>query len=274
MVPMRLLRFLPALILVAIVMPTSASAQQSSATCSTFNGGNEPTTSFRAGDPIVVRGTGFGSSSAVLVSIQQDTTNAALGRASATDLGGFSLPATTIPDTVQSGPAVVRAIDARGSATCSISITGAAATTSGGMRLLYIVWGSALAIFGVFLAVLTYRRWKTQRLRDAVASFGRDDRDEIVPAPLVDDEPSYEEPSYEGRSYDERSYDEPADDEPLVDDDTDDDLYQPEREREPVVASDEPQMLPVGWDNGRLRPKRQSDAISRLRREVQTWKEH
>ena len=250
----------------AVVFSTamSASAQQRSATCSTFNGSNEPTSKFKTGDIMVVRGTGFGAGSVVLVSLQQDTRNVELGRVSANDLGAFTLSGVNVPDTVVAGAGVVRALDARGSATCSITVGGVAeGETSDSMHLVYVIWGSALALFGAFLAVLTYRRWKTQRLRTAVEGFEWRERYEEPRA--VEDDTDADDVDFEDfRAPVEMETDEAPRFEPP-------DVSEPDPDLEP---SDEPPMLPVGWDHGRLRPNRQtSDAISRLRREVKSWKD-
>lgn len=255
---------------VAFVLAPAAfaqpAAQRAPATCSTYDGSSAPSSSFKGGDRIVIRGTGFGPGSLVLVSLQQGTRTVELARVGANDLGAFTLTGGVIPDTVTGGKAAIRAIDARGSATCPVTLTAGAAAEEGGMTGLYLVWGFLLAVFGAFLAVLTYRRWKTERLSEAVDRISWSDTDDGL-----------------ARERSTRMAWEPDVDDREVD--QQDQWLTPEPVEEPMVPQgpppltdadeelDEPSVLPVGWDQSRLRPRRQtSDAISRLRREVRTWK--
>ena len=285
----------------------SAGAQTSAATCSTFNATNEPASRFDAGDEIIVRGTGFGAKSLVFVRFEQGARTAELARADANDLGAFTSPKAKIPGAIVDGAASIIALDARGSATCEITVIQAAADEDGDLGGLYLVWGSALAIFGVILAVLTYRRWKAERLREAMDRIGRRDRspgrpgrkegrahdDDLVGAWELD---PWESGAVE-RSPDERVRSDVEPEQPdavtfpigpdpigpeALDDDGEDDDEDLERWSEPEDDApsttkpdegvNEPPRLPDGWDSGRLRPNRQaSDAIERLRREVRTW---
>jgi hypothetical protein len=154
-------------VLAAIALAPVAATAQSKATCSTYNAGNEPSATFRGGDKIIIRGSGFGPGSPVLVSLQQETRNIEIGRPSANDLGAFTLGDAVVPETVIDGKAAIRALDARGSATCAVTLRAGAGAEKGGLNGLFVVWGLLLAAFAVLLGILTYRRWKAERLREA-----------------------------------------------------------------------------------------------------------
>jgi hypothetical protein len=301
-----------AVLLAAVSLFASGAEAQAPAraTCTTFNASNEPASAFDAGDEIIVRGTGFGSKSLVFVRFEQGARTAELARADANDLGALAAPKAEIPGSVVDGPASIIALDARGSATCEITVREVAADEGGDLGGLYLVWGSALAIFAVILGVLTYRRWKAERLNEAMEHLGRRERPEEGPGrqkdgPKEEDEaagtweldPWESEQAAMERSGS-RDVEGPADDRPQPEprpkqqpvtfpigpeeDDADDDRWiEPVEDEEPSPAVPEvpeapevkePPRLPDGWDSGRLRPSRQaSDAIERLRREVRTW---
>jgi hypothetical protein len=155
------------------------------ATCNTFDSNNTPTTAFTGGEKIVVRGTGFAANSVVLVNLQQGNRTIDLARVRANDLGAFALSDATVPADVGEGDAAIRALDARGSATCAITLA-PGEDADGSLGGLFLVWGIVLAAFGAVLAALTYRRWKAARLREAVDSLAwRDPSEEraVEPAP-------------------------------------------------------------------------------------------
>jgi hypothetical protein len=260
--------FLMAVPLMLALAP-GAFAQSATATCTTYDSSNAPSSAFKGGDGIVVRGTGFGPSSLVLVSLQQGTRTVELARVGANDLGAFTLTGGVIPETVASGKAAIRAIDARGSATCPVTLTAGAGAEKSGMGGLYAVWGLLLAAFGAFLAVLTYRRWKTERLSEAVDRLTSGEISGTDPLPLLPPEHST------GLSWDPDEADRPV-------------LEPPYPAREPAVNQAEPadvyatdpeaQWMPRAEDEDARfeepKPSTQpSDAIERLRREVQTWKQ-
>jgi hypothetical protein len=145
-----------------------AGAQTGKPACSTFNEQNEPSPTFDAGEKVIVRGTGFGAKSLVFVRFEQGTRNAELVRPTANDLGAFTTQATAFPADVIDGPATIRALDARGAATCDVTMRGGSSGDEGGLGGLYLVWGAALALFAVILGVLTYRRYKAERLNAAM----------------------------------------------------------------------------------------------------------
>ena len=273
------------------------------ATCATFNAASEPSSRFEPGDAITVRGTGFGAKSLVLVSFQQGTRTVELARATANDLGAFRASNAQIPSSVIGGKASIRALDARGSAICTIRVIGGT-EQEGGLGALYVVWGSLLAAFGVFLAALTYRRWKADRLRDAMDALARRDgtgesddtrepqrhlvRETASARSAISDAPPFV-PRWARRSS--SSFD----DEEIVGADDEfadewafrehgpagwvrDPIPTAPKEQQDVEPTEgdelqEPPLLPDDWDDGRLKPtRRTSDAIERLRREVGSWK--
>jgi hypothetical protein len=278
------------------------------ATCSTFNAESEPASTFSAGDAVTVRGTGFGPRSVVLVNFQQDTRTVELARATTNDLGAFRVSDAQIPDSVVGGKASIRALDARGSATCNITVKGSGKDEESGLGALYVVWGGLLAVFGGFLGLVTYRRWKADRLREAMEGFAQQ---------TPDPRPSRQRSSARSRfGTDESSTDLPSRGSLDVSEDGFEDEWAfrehvpagwvRERSRAPTASarrssrsdfgwsarsddedadvwsassSDDddhivaPPRLPDDWDEGRLRTRRQpSEAIERLRREVRSWK--
>jgi hypothetical protein len=156
--------------LVALVGVIGSPEAVAAATCSTFDANNTPTTAFRGGEKIVVRGTGFAANSIVLVNLLQGNRTVELDRVRANDLGAFAMTDATVPGSVSDGDAAIRALDARGSATCALTLT-AGDGSEGSLGGLFWVWGVGLALFGLVLAMLTYRRWKGARLREAVDSL-------------------------------------------------------------------------------------------------------
>ena len=170
MIVVRALRVLAVLLLLTVVVVVSMPSGHAASTCNTFDVNNVPTSAFRGGDKIVVRGTGFGPNSLVIVNLQQGTRTVDLARVNANDLGAFVLDDATIPATVIAGDAAIRALDARGSATCPVTLA-ASEEDKSSLRGLFLVWGSLLGAFAAVLALLTYRRWKAERLRDAVDSL-------------------------------------------------------------------------------------------------------
>ena len=297
-----------ALALVFAMSATPAVAQPAPpATCSTFNASSEPSSTFAPGEKLTVRGTGFGPRSHVLVSLQQGIRTVELAEATANDLGAFSASGAQIPDTVVGGKASIRALDARGSAVCGITVSGSAKNDESGLGVLYVVWGTMLALFGLFLVVLTYRRWKAERLREAVdqlAARGEedarpsdhdeaDDEREQLPVLSGRGRPAGDRRERYGASWAGEPLRQPEDGGEDVSDEWAFREHAPARwardtPREPAlvrrstggdVASaepddvDAPPVLAEGWDAGRLRSgRRASEAIERLRREVGTWK--
>ena len=158
--------FLIVVVAVVLASPEALAA----ATCNTFDGNNAPTNAFTGGEKIVVRGTGFAANSIVLVNLLQGNKTTELDRVRANDLGAFVLTDATVPDDVIDGDGAIKAQDARASATCALTLT---AGDGSGRSLggLFLVWGLGLVVFGGVLGLLTYRRWKAERLREAVDSL-------------------------------------------------------------------------------------------------------
>ncbi len=233
--------------------PPSAPAA-APATCTTYNEASEPASSFRAGERITVSGQGFGPRSLVLVSFQQGTRTVELAQVTSNDLGAFRTARVPLPASVTTGAASVRSLDARGSAICAITVKPAAASDDE-PTLLYIIWGSALAIFGVVLALLTYRRWKTERLRAAMDDLAWAARDS-EPEPVGASSTTSHRTGDAERSYlpDLGWFDEIG---PSADPEND----------ENAPDLDDPDDVVVAQSG---RPT--SDAIARLRREVQAWR--
>lgn len=269
----------------AIAWCPPVAAQAAGASCNTFSAANEPTSTFDAGDKIVIRGTGFGARSLVFVRFEQGSRTAELARAQANDLGAFTAEDARVPAGVIDGAASITALDARSSASCEITVR--EATGDGGSDLggLYLVWGAVLAIFAIVLAVLTWRRWKSERLQEAMerlteprgARAHRDDDGgstesegetwERVEAPLRvapltfpigPDEPPDELPDETGEDeIDDLWAEESSDERDVIADAGADAENEPGDEPE-VEDPDEP-------------PSHASDAVKRLRREVKAW---
>lgn len=288
-----------------------AQSPQPRSTCSTFAASNEPSSVFDAGEEVIVRGTGFGAGSLVFVRFEQGERSAELGRVETNDLGAFAAPAAAIPNDVVEGNASISVLDARASATCAITVREAAASQGGGTNILFVIWGALLAIFAVVLAVLTYRRWKSERLREAMGRIGgrspetagdaaadaaepagrpaRQKKRKVAARPAAWELDAWEEEAAGRASFPigPDAGDVPADadesggpSEVSQDASEDEEWAPPRRSAHPPVVERrsvgseavEPPRLPVGWDGGRLRPNRQtSQAIERLRREVKTW---
>jgi hypothetical protein len=157
--------------LVALVGVIGSPEAVAAATCNTFDANNTPTTAFSGGEKIIVRGTGFAANSIVLVNLLQGNRTIELERARANDLGAFEVASGTVPSSVSDGDAAIRALDARGSATCGLTLTAGEGSDESSLGGLFWVWGLGLALFGGVLALLTYRRWKAERLREAVDSL-------------------------------------------------------------------------------------------------------
>jgi hypothetical protein len=149
-----------------------AAAQSASPACSTFDTRNQQTNGFRAGEPMVVRGTGFGTRSTVVATFRQGVRAAELGRVQTSDLGAFSMPETSVPDTAEPGTGSLVVVDGPRSATCALMIEAGPARSSGDSdtpTALFIGWGIALAIVAALLAIITLRRWQRGRLHRAMA---------------------------------------------------------------------------------------------------------
>jgi hypothetical protein len=182
MIVVRAFRVLALLFLVVAFGAATMPSGQAAASCATFDADNIPTTAFRGGDEIVVRGTGFGPNSIVIVNLQQGTRTIDLARVSANDLGAFRLDDGIIPESVIAGEAAIRALDARGSATCPLTLSPGKEKESS-LGGLFLVWGVLLVVFAGVLVMLTYRRWKAEQLREAVDSLAwREQYEERVTA--------------------------------------------------------------------------------------------
>jgi hypothetical protein len=160
--------------------PAPAAAQNASPACSTFDTRNQKTNGFRAGEAIVIRGIGFGMRSAVVATFRQGVRAAELGRVQTSDLGAFSIPDASIPDTAEPGSGSLVVVDGPRSATCDLTIEAGSprgAADSDAPTVLFIAWGIALAIVAALLAFITLRRWQRGRLHRAMADLpqGQDD---------------------------------------------------------------------------------------------------
>lgn len=153
--------------LVGVVGVPDAAAAPS---CNTFDGNNTPTNAFRGGDTIIVRGTGFTANTLVLVNLLHGGQTTQLSRVRANDLGAFAMTDAAVPADVSDGAAAIKAEDARSSATCDVTLT-AGEGKDGSLGGVFLIWGIVLALFGGVLGLFTYRRWKADRLREAVDSL-------------------------------------------------------------------------------------------------------
>jgi hypothetical protein len=164
--------FIVAPVLVALALPGPVA--HADPECSTFDTRNEPTSGFRAGEPIVIRGTGFGMRTTVVATFRQGVRAAELARVQTSDLGAFSTPASAIPDTAEPGNGVLVIVDGPRSATCNLTIEAGKArssTDSDTPTMLFIAWGIALAVVAGLLAVVSLRRWQRSRLNRAMADL-------------------------------------------------------------------------------------------------------
>ncbi len=271
----------------AVMIAGGASSQPApAASCATFSASSEPSSRFAQGDRIIIRGTGFGPRSLVLINLQQGTRTVELARATANDLGAFRVTDAQIPQTVVGGKASIRALDAKGSATCAITLTGSA-KEEGGLGVVYLAWGLALAAFGVFLGSVRYKRWKADRLQEAMeqlAHQGADEADAFEAAPIRLATRS----SRRGERNMEREAPPVSDPPPLPDESFADEWAFAEqlpagwmrsggRASRPTgwapdADVDERPRLPDEWDARPHATREPSAAIARLRREVRTWK--
>ena len=154
--------------------PVPAAAQNASPACSTFDSRNQQTSVFRAGEAMAIRGTGFGAGSTVVATFRQGVRAAELGRVQTSDLGAFSMPATSIPDTAEPGNGSLVVVDGPSSANCDLTIEAGPARGTGDSdtpTALFIAWGIALAIVAAWLAIITLRRWQRGRLRRAMSDL-------------------------------------------------------------------------------------------------------
>ncbi|MEX0874309.1 MAG: hypothetical protein WD646_13295 [Actinomycetota bacterium] len=161
-------------VLVIAALGGLVSVARAEPTCTTFDDRNQPAKTFRGGDGIIVRGTGFGTQSTAVVSFRQGVRTAELARVNTTDLGAFStLDSTKIPATTERGPGSIVVVDGPLSATCDITLAGSAAPDedSSSPTALYIVWGLVLAVVAGFLVFVTLRRWQAARLKRAMAEL-------------------------------------------------------------------------------------------------------
>jgi len=159
-----------------------AAAQNASPACSTFDTSNQQTNGFRAGEAMVIRGTGFGMRSTVVATFRQGVRAAELGRVQTSDLGAFSMPAASIPDTAEPGNGSLVIVDGPRSATCDLAIEAGPARGAGDSdtpTALFIAWGIALAIVAALLAIITLRRWQRGRLHRAMADLPQQSQDDL-----------------------------------------------------------------------------------------------
>ncbi len=175
-----------ALFLIALVAlglsqaPAPAAAQNARPACSTFDTRNQQTNGFRAGEAIVIRGTGFGMRSTIVATFRQGIRAAELGRVQTSDLGAFSIPEASIPDTAEPGNGSLVVVDGPRSATCDLTIEAGSPRGAGDSdtpTVLFSAWGIALALSAALLAIITLRRWQRGRLHRAMADLpqGQDD---------------------------------------------------------------------------------------------------
>jgi hypothetical protein len=170
--------------------PASASAQNASPACSTFDTRNRQTSTFRASEAFVIRGTGFGNRSTVIATFRQGVRAAELGRVQTSDLGAFSMPEASIPDTAEPGNGSLVVVDGPRSATCDLTIEAGSAAGNGDSdtpTILFIAWGAALAIVAALLAIITLRRWQRGRLHRAMADLPQT-QDDLEPDSIEADE--------------------------------------------------------------------------------------
>ncbi len=175
--PINLEMLKRALFLVAPVLVTLAlqvPAVHADPACSTFDTRNEEKSGFRAGESVVIRGTGFGMRTTVVATFRQGIRAAELSRVQTSDLGAFSTPASAIPETAEPGNGSLVVVDGPRSATCDLTIEAGPARSSADPdtpTMLFVAWGIALAMVAALLALVSVRRWQRSRLNKAMADL-------------------------------------------------------------------------------------------------------
>ncbi len=209
--------------------------------CATYDRELQPSGSFRPGDEVTVRGSGFPAGSLVLVSFRQLPFEAEMGRFKASDLGEFTSEPRIIripAEGVKGQAAVVTSTESGHSATCELALAAApvsarrtakpVAEDEGNEYLSWwlIMWATLVAVIGGALALIRYRRWVGERLERRISGLNGHRRP--PPVPPVPQEPPTPPPPVSPWGPDER----------------------PTLAVGPVDPFPSPPVLPPGWDDG------------------------
>jgi hypothetical protein len=210
-------------------------------TCTLFDVRSRPANQFTRDDRLVVRGADFPPGAAVVVTFDQRGESTELAQVRADAGGGISTSATdtAVPRTAEVGPALITASDGVHAGTCLLTIAPAAGRRS---TMMYAIWIAVLAVFGAFLILASFRRWRHKRLESAIAELAPDARGPVLgwagdDRPLLDDRGEEEEWFYS-------------------------DEDEPPSGAETTTGRVEPQ-----------RPLRTSAAVARLLKEAKGWKD-
>jgi hypothetical protein len=175
----------PALAQVSVpTAPPTASAPS----CHTVDGSGQPATLFGPGDRVIVQGDGFGLVSAIRITFVQGSRTLPVGVAYSDELGTFSTDKVQlhIPPTAAPGPASIHAFSTTKVATCAVQVMAAAGGSAAAPQphkkrsVLMMLWWALLAAFGLFLLIVTVRRWRAKRLSSKVGT--------PAPSPVVPDD--------------------------------------------------------------------------------------
>lgn len=167
-------------------LPSDGGVRLEGPSCATFDREHQPVTTFRAGDELILTGSRFPADSGVLATFQQAPHSSELGRFTTNQAGDFTSEPSVVrlPADALDGPAAIRVSSSGGSADCELVVRAPAAApvVAAGARdaasedpepedtnTWLIVWGTLVAIAGVFLAYVTYRRWQAERLAEAMS---------------------------------------------------------------------------------------------------------
>jgi hypothetical protein len=182
-----------ALVLGLIVVAPAAGAQVP-AGCQTYDEHNNPATLFSPGDRIIVSGQGFPSGSEVKIDYLQATLVPRLTSLRADDTGAFASAPMSLPAEGYAGSASVRAAAGGVAATCAIEIVPRFVEAKPVDTDIVLVWGSALAVGALVLAMIVWRRRRASRREGDVER--RMPISVLMPATdvhLEDDDVTYEE---------------------------------------------------------------------------------
>jgi hypothetical protein len=154
----------------------------SSPSCSTFDGAGSATSTFGAGDQIVVRGAAFPAQSLVLVTFRQGSLTAELGRFRTNDAGEFTTEPTMVrlPMGTTGGSASIQASSGGPSGACEVQMRAPVPVAQvrppdpeaegDDPNVLFAIWATLLALGGGALTFLSYRTWQERRLATAISA--------------------------------------------------------------------------------------------------------
>lgn len=226
------------LFLVVVFLVAATPAFAAGPSCTTFDDGNRPASNFNAGDKIIVRGASYAPNSLVLVTFQQGTRTAEISHLKTNDLGAFATDPSSsrLPASVERGPATIQVLQGSGAASCEIRLVSAQSSRAGGLsRTFYLTWGIVLLLCFFGLVFATIRRWQADRVSQQIDAIPW----EKPAAATLDADDEDEEQMADAPL---ELVEVPRDDRPVLEAYVDDDVSAP------------------------------SDAVTRLRREVRSWK--